>query len=113
MTAFKKRLEKELNRRRNTWFPCKSWAYTDPVTVAREMKKRDEITALKNTKLAKYLAKNVPVNKIRAEIEKRNRPNCRYFGQSFAYGKRFITKVVLLNGVEIPCAIPFASDGSD
>lgn len=111
MTTFKKRLEKELERRRNTWFPCKSWQYTDPETVAREIKARDERAALKNAKLTAYLAKQTaPVEKIRAIVEKRNCPNCKYFGQSPSYGKRFIVKITLLNGVEIPCAIPFSAD---
>lgn len=112
MTSFKKRLEKEIERRKHVWFPCKDWSYTDPASIAREMKARDERAALKNDDLTKYLAKHsIPVEKIRAEIEKRNKPNCTYFGQSFAYGKRFITKVVLLDGTEITCAIPFTSDG--
>lgn len=111
MTAFKKRLEKELNRRRNTWFPCKSWAYMDPATVAREMKASDEKAALKNTKLTKYLAKQaIPVEKVRKIVESRNCPNCKYFGQSPSYGKRFITKITLLDGTIIPCKIPFSAD---
>lgn len=111
MTTFKKRLEKELERRRNTWFPCKSWQYTDPETVAREMKTRDEKAALKNAKLAAYLTKQVaPLEKISAIVSSLNCPGCKYFGQNPSYGKRFIKKITLLNGETIQCDIPFASD---
>lgn len=111
MTAFKRKLEKELERRRNTWFPCKRWDYTDPHAVAMELKENENIAMLRNTKVTRYLKKKTPpIEKIERIVENLNRPNCKYFGQNHAYGRRFVKSITLLDGTIIPCCIPICSD---